>query len=323
MQRSIRERAIAIDNALTPGNYAVEGEVLSLPEMKVEADAHLAIMASVFADRVINDQNDQDSFVYKFSKQILDTNDVDKRRPNVANALDEFSKLYSFEFTQKHEQDILEDTPIGRATAASCKRYHTALLDHAEANGIKIRSEQSVLAYDRPARLMALGLNSLVAVTQSVVAATYSERNLPITPERRLKIIKNSEINVKQLGSLALHQMDSINLNAHQMKIYKGRVQLAKNIQATRMLTDGCKLADTRSHQGCPALPRMPEGNDLVSGSAISKLYGLAVDLIERTDLHALDEKPKGRYKITGQRVYETAVKNLSATGNTNDHHIF
>lgn len=323
MRSSIRERAIAIDKAPTYVNYVSEGENLSLPEMKVEADAHLAIMASVFADRVINDQNDQDSFVYKFSKRMLDTNDVDKKRPNIPNALDEFSKLYSFEFTQKHEQDILEDTPIGRATAASCKRYHTAVLGHAEANGINIHSAQSVLFYDRPARLMALGLNTLAAVTQTVVAATYNERNLPIKPKRRLDIIRNSEINVKQLGSLALHQMDSINMNAHNMKIYKGRVQLAKKLQDSRKLPDICKLADTRSHQGCPALPRMPEGNDLVSGSAISKLYGLAVDLIERTDLHALDEKPHGRFKITGQRFYETALKNYNATGHKNDHHIF
>lgn len=320
MQRSIRERAIELDAVPIHTNPLAEGPNPEIYQMKLEADSYMAIAASMFADKVVKDPEDQDSFVYRFSKEVLDNNDVDNSPPDITKTLRSFSRFFGFEFTQKHDAEILRETRVGRAASAACVRYYDAAKDAVADGSGTLESNVALRLYSTPEYMLAAGVNTLNIVTNAVILATYREH---MNPKERLKVLRNSESSVRQVASLALHQFSFGHQTPGMMEIKDGRVIIEPDLRATRQISPTDETELIRPHHGCPAMPVMPKGNDLKRGSALGKMYNMAIDLVERTDVHALDEEPSSHYTVIGQRLYETAIKNYGANGLEEDDLVF
>jgi len=281
MRKTIRSRAIELDQQLIFPEELPEG----LHELKLEADAHLAIVISRAADDTAENEVLQKNFLERFANYAVNIDDkpyASSDRHMITNA---FFEEYDRYFAKTRVHKVMR-SELGDATRASCMSFYDAAKDHLASEGVELTHDYSLRLYDQPVRLIGLGMRSLGDKVEQALDSSYLKI---IEPEERLSILKNTHLPIKQIASLALDQMIELGQESPDRPIVDGRIQMVDDIRATRQHIDISPVASARSHNGCPALAVMPEGNLLKQGSAITKMFDMTVGLIEKTRLHTLD----------------------------------
>jgi hypothetical protein len=273
---------------------------------KLEADAYLSMSASLLVDKLVGSGKHRARFLAHFSKHITDAfgafgTDTNKHiDPEMA--FQQFDTSWSVIYRDRDvARGIFAKTKIGKKTTDACHAY----VDACNTRAVKINDivypdppPGSFDTYVSPEDLLLAGLGTFQKVAGDT--ARQACMVMGMTPEQRAARLRASGRGMLKIASLSLNQAVN-NISGLMPKHTFEAVDIAGNIDEvrTRPKYATANKEVLRPHHMCPALPNLPEGTILPTGSSIVKLWEMTAGLVVATNLHALDNN-EPQYQVTG-----------------------
>lgn len=286
--QSIRSRAIEL--AGDQANFESYGSVRvcdNAPDAKLEADAHLAIIADGLAHRL----SEFDRLPGAFSRYFRGTLGQKYKRGTPNSKINLEFALFAFNtaFDKKYaEHPVVRQslmTPLGVRTIEACKQF-VALADTTRYPGQKVGPNQIDRSefYEKPRALISNGIATVGGVVATSVLDLFNA-NVPANEGKHY--LTQRERVVRGLAGTSLDQFVVSHFEAmNDVSIYS----LARQLAIARGLPKhkNTKHATNAPHRGCPAMPDFPETPILKGGSGVSKLFLRGVELVVSANMHAL-----------------------------------
>ncbi len=266
-----------------------EVEETTAIQLKNLADAHLAIVAHQVVSGLVLDEARELECRYDFFRSaqsdISGMLSITEQEQGVV--LHRFFEYLHSRYGSGEEQQILEETDLGKITKEMCIEYHDEAQRVLDAEGVPLEHRGPVSMYADPKQVIRIGLGTTVSSAEAIMKEVY--RSTDQDSARRLMVLKKSRPSALRIAKLPLHIASQESATSFDSGAQ--RVLLHEDHDAKISSVEPYLLQSVRPHSGCLGLIRLPSTENQPR-SAINMMYDHIVKMIAEARIEQLDFTP-------------------------------